>query len=140
MDLFLKRVFLGEDYTIGKFSIDTVLFCDTLEDKVRDYDKDGDLDQAGETKIYGETAIPYGKYKVVLSYSPKFKRVLPEVLSVKGFTSIRIHAGTTAKDTLGCVLVGKNMIKGALYHSRITENALMVKLQAVKEDIFLTIV
>jgi hypothetical protein len=138
MELIVNRFFKGDTYTIGRLSIDGNSFCDTLEDVVRDFNKDGDLNDPGESKIYGQTAIPYGRYKVVLSYSPKFKRILPEILNVPDFTSIRIHAGTTAGDTLGCLLVGKNMFKGSLSHSRITENALVLILQATKEDIYIT--
>ncbi len=140
MELLVNRYFKGETYTIGRLNIDGDAFCDTLEDVVRDLNKDGDLQDEGETKIYGQTAIPYGRYKVVLSHSPKFKRILPEILNVPEFTSIRIHAGTTAVDTLGCLLVGKNMIKGTLSQSRITENSLVAKLQATKEDIYITFI
>jgi hypothetical protein len=140
MILLVNRFFKGDTYTIGRLNIDGVPFCDTLEDVVRDLNKDGDLNDPGEGKIYGQTAIPYGTYKVVLSHSPKFKRILPEILNVPEFTSIRIHAGTTAGDTLGCLLIGKNMFKGTLSHSRITENSLVAKLQQAKEDIFITFI
>jgi hypothetical protein len=92
----LKRIFLGREATIGELYIDGVYLCDTLEDKVR---PDG-------VKIMGETAIPGGIYDVKLTHSPKFKRVLPEILNVPGFTAIRIHSGNTVKDTEGCILVG----------------------------------
>ena len=58
-------------------------------------------------KVYGKTAIPRGLYKVTTSQSYRFKRVLPEVLDVPGFTGIRVHGGNTAEDTLGCILVGQ---------------------------------
>ena len=64
MKLEVKRVYLGDTYTIGKLSIDGDYFCDTLEDKVRDLNKNGKLDEF-EEKIYGKTAIPYGTYKVI---------------------------------------------------------------------------
>lgn len=128
MKLTVKRVALKDTYTIGKLSIDGVYFCDTLEDKVRDLNKDGDLDDAGETKVYGETAIPYGTYKIVLSYSNRFERVLPEILGVKGFEGIRIHGGNTAKDTHGCLLVGKNTEVGKLTDSQKTLTLLFGKL------------
>lgn len=128
MKLLLKRVALKEKYTIGKLYIDDVYFCDTLEDKVRDYNKDGDLDEKGEEKIYGETAIPYGKYKVIISYSAKFKKKLPEILNVKGFAGIRIHSGNTPKDTLGCLLVGINDVKGEIHKSKVTFEKLLNKM------------
>ena len=88
MKLLLKRIALRDTYTIGKIYIDGEYFCDTLEDKVRDLNKNGVFD-GDEKKVYGETAIPYGTYKVILSYSPKFKRILPELLDVPCFTGIR---------------------------------------------------
>ena len=77
MKLLLKRVYLGPSYTVGHLYVDGKRICETIEDKVRDYNKDGDLLDAGETKIFGETAIPYGKYIMDLTMSPKFKRLLP---------------------------------------------------------------
>lgn len=116
-EITLLRRYLGDAYTVGTLSIEGVAICDTLEDVVRDHNKDGDLDDPGEGKVYGETAIPYGRYKVSVSMSPKFKRVLPRLVDVKGFEGILIHRGTTAKDTHGCILVGENKIKGGLINS-----------------------
>lgn len=109
------------DYTIGKLYINGVYYCNTLEDSVRDYNKDGDLTDPGEGKIYGETAIPYGVYQVTVTYSPKFKRKLPLILNVPHFKYIRIHAGNTNKDTHGCILVGENKIPGKVINSRAYE-------------------
>jgi len=113
----LQRRFLGDDYTIGSLFIDGLYVCDTIEDKVRDVNKDGDLDDPGEEKVFGETAIPYGTYAVDLTMSPKFKRVLPILLDVPHFTGIRIHRGNTAKDSHGCILPGENKIKGGVINS-----------------------
>lgn len=139
MKLTLKRIFLGLDYTIGKLFVNGDFFCDTLEDLVRDLNKDGDLTDPGETKVYGATAIPYGTYKIIMSMSPKFKRMLPRLVDVPGFEGVLIHAGNTAKDTEGCILVGRNKIKGSLTDSRVTENALTKMLMECKEDIYITI-
>ncbi|MFR7490184.1 MAG: DUF5675 family protein, partial [Romboutsia timonensis] len=57
-------------------------------------------------KIYGKTAIPEGIYEMVLSYSPRFKKILPEILNVPNFTGIRIHCGNSSADSSGCILVG----------------------------------
>ena len=84
---------------------------------MRDFNKDGDLLDAGEKKVYAQTAIPYGTYNVELSMSPKFKRLLPMILDVKHFTGIRIHRGNTAKDSAGCILPGENKIKGKVINS-----------------------
>lgn len=102
------RTFKGSEYTIGKLYIDDNYFCDTLEDTVR---------PKGE-KIYGKTAIPAGKYKVKKTYSPRFKKQLPEILNVPNFSGVRIHAGNTAKDTEGCILLGLNKTKGAVLCSQ----------------------
>ena len=128
MKLLLKRIALRDTYTIGKIYIDGEYFCDTLEDKVRDLNKNGVFD-GDEKKVYGETAIPYGTYKVILSYSPKFKRILPELLDVPCFTGIRIHRGNTEKDTAGCLLVGENKGRGKVLNSTYWEKKLIEKLE-----------
>lgn len=89
MELTVERIYKGEDYTIGDLYVNNVWFSNTLEDKVR-------LLNSYEDKVYGETAIPIGRYKVVLSYSNRFKRILPEVLNVEFFKGIRIHEGNYA--------------------------------------------
>jgi len=125
MKLLLNRVYLHEDYTIGKLFVNGEYFSDAVEDKVRDANKDGDLLDEGETKVYGETAIPYGKYKIELSMSPKFKRMLPLILDVKHFTGIRIHKGNTAQDSHGCIIPGENKIKGGVINSTFYETKLV---------------
>lgn len=143
INLFLERIFLKEEYTIGILSIGNVQFCDTLEDKVRDFNKDGDLDDPGEMKVYGETAIAYGRYRVKVTYSPKFKRNLPLILDVNHFIGIRIHRGATNKNTLGCILVGENTAKGRLtngkhYEEKLTK--LLLEAQNKGEEIYINIV
>lgn len=122
------RRFFKDTYTIGKMLIDKEPFCETLEDPVRDLkdiNHDGDFDEPGEGKQYGITAIPYGKYKVIVNYSPKLKRRLPLLESVEGFTGIRIHAGADAKHTEGCILVGQNKVKGRLVNGPYFETRLV---------------
>lgn len=103
----VKRTFKGPEYTIGKLYIDGAYFCDTLEDTVRT-----------GAKIAGQTAIPAGKYKVKKTWSPRFKKTLPEILNVPNFTGVRIHSGNTAKDTEGCLLLGLNKVKGSVINSQ----------------------
>lgn len=132
-----------EKYTVGRLYFDGIYFCDTLEDIVRDLDHDGDMDGEGEEKIPGETAIPYGRYRVIIKRSPRFKRDLPRILNVNDFTDILIHAGSTNEDTSGCVLVGENKIKGCVVRSRLWEARLVEKLKGyVQEghDLFINIV
>lgn len=130
MKLQLQRLYFRPDYTIGKLYLNDKYLCDTLEDTYRDLSK--------EQKVAGATAIPIGVYKVVLSYSNRFKEVLPELLNVPYFEAIRIHAGNFAKDTWGCILVGENKIKGGLINSRKALDNLIVKLQDL-QDISITI-
>ena len=104
MNIVLKRIALRDTYTIGKLYIDGKYICDTVEDKVRDINKNGKFDE-GEKKVYGQTAIPYGTYEVKWTYSPRFKKYMPEILNVPSFSGIRIHSGNTAADSLGCIIV-----------------------------------
>ena len=116
----LKRRFFATTYTIGTFSIDGVRFCDVLEDVNRDLNKDGDLNDTNEGKVYGETCIPFGTYKVVITMSNRFKKRLPLLVDVPHFEGIRIHAGNDAVDTHGCLLVGENKVKGKVINSQAT--------------------
>ncbi len=117
MKLLLKRIALRDTYTIGKLYIDGQFFSETLEDAVR------------ETKVYGETAIDKGTYKVIVTLSPRFKRYLPLLLNVPKFEGVRIHRGNTAADTHGCILVGQNKAVGRLVNSATTEIELMQRLK-----------
>ena len=131
MKLTLKRIALRQTYTIGKLYIDGVYFCDTIEDKVVDVDKSGKF-EGNEKKVYGESAIPYGIYKVIVTLSPRFKRFLPEIINVPNFDFIRIHAGNTAKDSHGCIIVGQNKEVGKVLNSRFYEQKLVGMLKGEK--------
>ena len=108
MKIEVKRHFKGPQYTIGRMYADGVYLCDTLEDTVR---PDG-------VKSAGQTAIPAGTYPVHITYSPRFKKMLPMLDNVPNFTGVRIHTGNTAADTEGCILVGYNRVKGRVCDSR----------------------
>lgn len=123
MELRVERLWLRENYTVGRLYVNNEFFSNTLEDKIIDKNKNGIFDN-GEKKVYGESAISYGKYKVVYNYSPKFGRNLPRLLDVPHFEGILIHPGNTAKDSFGCILVGKNTSKGMLSESRYTSDKL----------------
>lgn len=128
MRLTLKRIANKKDYCIGKLYINGKYFCDTLEDVDRGLDDSMTEEEIKEKKVYGKTAIPTGIYTVLLTYSPKYKKVMPLINNVKGYSGIRIHSGNTAKDTLGCLLVGKNTQVGMVTDSRNTYNALYKRL------------
>lgn len=135
MKLNLKRTEFTDISTIGELSIDGNFFCYVIEDSVRelkDLNNDGDFDDNGEGKIFGYTAIPIGEYEVILSYSNRFKKILPEILNVKGYKGVRIHPGNTSVDTEGCLLVGYTKSKNFVGNSRNAFNDLMIKLKEKK--------
>src|SRR3712207_922846 len=117
MILNLKRMYYKEDYTIGKLYIDGIYFCDTLEDKDRGLKDNDNILSIKAKKVFGKTAIPKGTYKVILNESNRFKKILPFIVNVKGFEGIRIHQGNLSNHTEGCILVGRNTIKGMITHS-----------------------
>lgn len=104
--LTLKRDTYTSKTTIGKLYVNDLFICDTLEDVCRDLNKDGDLKDSGESKVYGETAIPSGIYKMIINISPRFKKLLPRLIGVEGFDGVLIHTGNIPADTHGCILVG----------------------------------
>ena len=128
MRLTLKRIANKKDYCIGKLYINGKYFCDTLEDRDRGLDDSMTEDEIKQSKIKEQTAIPTGIYTVLLTYSPKYKKVMPLINNVKGYSGIRIHSGNSSKDTEGCLLVGKNTVVGRLTDSRNTYNALFKRL------------
>lgn len=135
MKLTLKRKYLGSDYTIGDLFIDGEFFCNTIEDAVRKLpaacpDTPKGRNCTCKEKVYAQTAIPAGTYKVTIEYSPRFKRRLPRLHNVPHFIGILIHSGNTAKDSAGCIIVGFNTVKGKVTGSRATSdrlNALLAK-------------
>ena len=133
MEIKVKRRFLGDKYTIGSLFVNGERYVvkgkvvDTMEDKNRDLNMNGRFDN-GERKVYGETCIPFGKYEIGLDFSPKFSKKpaytafirngrMPHIRRVPSFDSILIHGGNSPTDTLGCLLVGFNTIKGGLTRS-----------------------
>lgn len=117
MKLRLERLWPKKDYTVGRLYVNDRLFCNTLEDRIVDKNKNGVFD-GDEKKVYSESAIPYGTYKIIYNWSPKFGRNLPRLLNVPHFEGILIHPGNTAADSAGCILVGKNTEVGRLTNSR----------------------
>jgi hypothetical protein len=117
MELLLKRSKSSDQSTIGELLINGVHECFTLEDVVR------------PVKIKNETAIPAGRYNVVISPSPRFERDMPLLEAVPGYEGVRIHWGNTAKDTEGCILVGTTKGIDFIGHSRDEFASLFDKLE-----------
>ena len=138
MKIKLIRKYRKETYTIGKLYVDGVYFCDTIEDKDRGLDDSMTVREILNKKVKGETAIPTGHYNIEITYSPQYKRMMPLLIGVKGYSGIRIHSGNTSKDTLGCLIVGKNTQVGMVTESRKTYNALFA-LMKDKKDITIEI-
>ena len=152
MKLTLIRTYKSPQYTIGKLYIDGTYFCDTLEDPDRGLNDSLSLQEIQKLKVYGDTAIPIGTYKFNIDViSPKFKnRVwakpcggkLPRLENVKGYEGVLIHVGNTVKDTLGCILVGQNKVKGQVINSTNTFLELYKKIKKAynnKEELSITI-
>jgi hypothetical protein len=120
MKLYLKRIHKTEHSTIGELYIDGKFQCYTLEDVER------------EVKIKNETAIPKGTYKIVITYSNRFKKQLPLLLNVPNFEGIRIHSGNTNHNTEGCILIGQTRSNDFIGSSRNAFNELYKKIKNEK--------
>ena len=146
MKLLLKRIAKMEKYTIGKLYIDGKYFSDTLEDTDRNLTSTMSKDEIAKVKVYGKTAIPTGTYVVDMNtVSPKFgkrswaqpyKGKVPRLQNVPGYEGVLIHPGNTADDTSGCILVGRNKVKGQVVESQKTFHSLM---NILKKDNNITI-
>ena len=153
MDLRLKRIAKKNGYTIGHLYVNGIYFSDTLEDSDRGLDSSMSLDVLKHKKLAHITAIPTGRYQVVMNVvSPRLSKSkfykqfgegrIPRLLNVPAFEGILIHCGNTAKDTDGCILIGKNSKVGMVLDSKITYSKLYPLLEAAakrKERIFITI-
>ena len=163
MELILTRIAKRRGYTIGRLAIlkeeseeyrtyqTEEYFCDTLEPTVLELkttvSKETVLRSPTKLASLKPVAIPEGRYAVVITWSPKFKMWLPLLLGGPDFNrlwqGIRIHAGNTAKDTQGCILVGRNQIVGRVLESRKWLYELKQKIVEAKakgEAVWLTIV
>lgn len=152
MKLLLRRIFKGPRYTIGKLFINGVYECDTLEDQDRGLTSQMSLEEIKAKKVYGVTAIPTGTYSINMTtvsskfkdraWAKPYKGILPRLENVKGYEGVLIHVGNKAEDTLGCILVGENKVKGQVINSTATFYELMtvlLKAQSAGEVIELTI-
>lgn len=130
MKILIDRKWKKEEYTIGKLYVNGVFFSNTLEDKDRSLISSMSPEEIKKKKKAGETAIPTGTYKIRMDISsPRFSKSnwyikncngarMPRLKDVPGYDGVLIHCGNTAKDTEGCILVGKNDVKGMVTKSK----------------------
>lgn len=141
MKLLVDRKYKKDTYTISRLFVDGKYFCDVLEDKDRGLKQSDRLDHIKQVKVCGETAIPSGTYEVTLDVtSPKYSAStfyrevcngrVPRLLDVPGFSGILIHVGNSALDSSGCLLVGRNTLKGRITASKATFKALYAVMEA----------
>lgn len=102
LNLFVARRNGTHGFTGGRLYLNGTFECYTMEDEVRETPGR----PVEEWKVKGETAIPRGRYRVIVSKSARFGRDLPEVLNVPGYAGVRIHPGNASANTEGCILVG----------------------------------
>ena len=126
MKLLLQRIYTCKEYTIGNLYIDNVYICDTCEDTDRMLDQSMSLQQIKNIKIMDVTAIPYGTYNILLTYSPKFANrtfgkkyggKVPLIDNVPCWSGVRIHPANYASELSGCIAPGLNKVKGAVLES-----------------------
>ena len=132
MQLRLRRLQLDPDVTIGQLLIDGEPYCWICEDTVR---PEG-------VKVKGDTAIPYGRYRVDYTFSNRFQRMMPILLDVPMFEGIRIHTGNTSADTEGCLLPGLTRLEKGVAKSRIACGPLYDQIAAsiaAGEEVWITI-
>ena len=134
MEITVKRIYFRDTYTIGAIQVNGKYQMDTLEPRAINWQK--------EKKVAGLTAIPEGRYRVQIAYSKTFKRKMPYLQNVPHFVGIMIHTGNTAKNTRGCILVGKNTAVGTLTESRIHFNRLYTQIEEAidsGEEVWVTV-
>ena len=127
MELRLTRRYKGEKYTIGSLHVDGKYVCDTIEDKDRGLSSDMPSNKINRVKVWGETAIPTGRYRIDMNtvstkfrsraWARKYNGIVPRLLAVPCFSGVLLHVGNTEKDSLGCPLVGENKVQGQVINS-----------------------
>lgn len=133
MNLTVVRQWFYPHASLGLLKINDTYTCFTLEDAAR----------AEGVKICGSTAIPPGKYAVVIDHSERFGKEMPHVLNVPMFEGIRIHAGNTDQDTSGCILVGLSRAGDKIFDSRKAYDMVFEKIRQAldqKEEVWLEVV
>ena len=149
MEVLLKRIARRDTYTIGHIYVDGKYVCDDVEDKDRGLDQKLPLSVNVAKKRKGITAIPTGRYRLTLEVkSPKFSKYkayewcqgyLPRLINVPAFDGVLIHAGISADDSEGCLIVGENKVKGKVLNSMVTLKKLYAILKTAKDNIYITV-
>lgn len=142
MELELQAIDKTENTTISRLMVNGDFECFILEDVDRGLQQDMSIEEITAKKIYAKTAIPAGRYKVIITPSNRFKRDLPLLVDVPGYDGVRIHPGNCAADTAGCLLPGVGKADDMVLQSRSAFNELFPKIELAiekKETVFITI-
>lgn len=132
MDLVLQREVLTTDWTMGALLVDGQHSAWSLEDPVREVlGADNSYHWTAGLKVPGRTAIPAGRYEVVVSFSGRFGKLLPLLVGVPDFEGVRLHGGNTAADTDGCPLLGRarDVSTGRIWDCATVVEALVILIQ-----------
>jgi hypothetical protein len=135
MEIILQRKIFTDISTIGDIYVNNKFYCYSLEDKVREIPGL----PPSVWKIYGKTAIPIGKYITIVTYSNRFKKELPLLLNILGYSGVRFHPGNKPEDTDGCILPGRHKGKDFVYESRLSFNGLFYMIKKAlynKEEVY----
>lgn len=139
MEIEIERRWKRPGYTIGVVGVDGkrlgdgARWCSSLEDTDRGLSQGMGEAETRRRKVAGRTAIPTGRYGVRVTYSPRFGKRLPLVEGVPGFEGVRIHAGNTAADTAGCILLGENTARGKVLNSRYWTGRMQALIEAAEK-------
>ncbi len=142
MEILIVRENFAPDYTEGKLFIDGAYVCDSLEDFDRGLDSSMPEDVISSKKVYSKTAIPTGRYKVIIDWSNKFQKNLIHLLNVKGFDGVRMHSLNEASQSLGCIGTGVKTAPGWISKSRDTYKVVHSKVEEALnrgEAVYITI-
>ena len=120
VEALLLRSDFGDDFTLGSLFFAGKFLGFTCEDKDRHL-------ESGGTKIYGETAIPRGYYRLTVSMSKRFGKLMPEILGVPQFSGVRIHGGNFPSQSEGCPLLGAKKLTNGVADCK-EVNAKLIKL------------
>ncbi|MEA5458700.1 DUF5675 family protein [Arcicella sp. LKC2W] len=134
MELTLIRTKKTELSTMSQLFVDDKHQCFTIEDTDRGLTQDMPLQEIKKRKVFGKTAIPEGRYQVKITFSTRFKRLLPEILNVPAYEGIRMHVGNYPKDTEGCILPGELPAQDCVLKSKPAFDKLFDKLTKVPQD------